>query len=272
MRKNSFLFVVMLFTALSLGFASCDNDKGNDPDDPTTGNDSGKENNHTIVSTCTDYVDLGLSVKWATFNIGASSPEKFGCYFAWGETTPKTFYDWSTYKWMTSGSSDYFGINKYTIDDYAYIEWGDGEIDDYSNHNVAWYDSNLNFIGDNKTILDAEDDAATVNMGGEWRIPTIEEIIELRTKCTWTRTTLNGVKGYNVEGPNGNSIFLPTAGSRYYSYLHEVGYSGYYWSSSIGHYSERARILSWYENEWDDANCEGQCTRDEGLPVRGVLR
>ena len=259
MKKNGFLFVAMLFVALSLGFASCDNNKGNNPDDPTTGNDSGKENNPTIVPTCTDYVDLGLSVKWATCNVGASSPVEFGCYFAWGKTT----YDWSTYKFMDSNINAWNGINKYTIADYAYSEW-----DDYDNHNVAWYDSNLNFIGDNKTILDAEDDAATVNMGGSWRMPTVEEQTELRTECTWTWTTLNGVNGYNVEGPNGNSIFLPAAGYRGDSDFYFVGSDGFYWSNSLDTgSSDYAWIL--YFGFGEVGNFNARCC---GQSVRGVLR
>ena len=162
---------------------------------------SGTENGY-------DYVDLGLSVKWATCNVGASSPEEFGCYFAWGETTPKSTYDWSTYKWC---NGSYYTMTKYcTSNSYGTV--------------------------DNKTVLDKEDDAAAVNMGGNWRMPTIEEQKELKTKCTWTWTTLNGVNGHNVEGSNGNSIFLPAAGFRYGSYLDEAGSRGYYWSSSLDTY------------------------------------
>ena len=149
------------------------------------------------------YVDLGLSVKWATCNVGATKPEEYGNYYAWGETTPKTTYDWSTYKWCNGSETT---MTKYCTDsDYGTV--------------------------DNKTILDPEDDAASVNMGGSWRMPTKAEQDELQTKCTWTWTydyNGTGVAGRIVTSKtNGNSIFLPAAGYR------SAGSYGYYWSSSL---------------------------------------
>ena len=178
----------------------------------------GFENGH-------EWVDLGLpsGLKWATCNVGATKPEEYGNYYAWGEVEPKEVYDWSTYKFMDSSVNDWNGVNKYTVAD-SQNEYGD----------VVWYDNSGNFIGDNKTILDQEDDAATVNMGGSWRMPTAEEQQELIDECTWTWTTLNDVNGYNVEGPNGNSIFFPAAGYRFNSDLHDAGSLGNYWSSSLG--------------------------------------
>ncbi|MBQ5370375.1 MAG: T9SS C-terminal target domain-containing protein, partial [Bacteroidaceae bacterium] len=117
-----------------------------------------------------EYVDLGLSVKWATCNVGADSPEDYGDYFAWGETSPKSTYDWSTYKWC-KGAYD----------------------------NLTKYNTNSGFgTVDNKNQLDLSDDAARANWGGSWRMPTDEEFIELGEKCSWKRTTQNGVKGYKV--------------------------------------------------------------------------
>ena len=152
-------------------------------------------------------VDLGLSVKWATFNVGATKPEEYGDYFAWGETKPKTTNNWSTYK-LELGT-DYKGpFSKYvTKSSYGMV--------------------------DNKTVLDPGDDAAHEKWGGSWRMPTDAEWTELRTKCTWTWTTQNGVKGRKVTGPNGNSIFLPAAGNRGGTYLNDAGSFGYYWSSSL---------------------------------------
>ena len=155
-----------------------------------------------------EYVDLGLSVKWATFNVGASVPEDYGDYFAWGEVEPKEEYNWSSYKYCK-------GTNK-TMTKYC-------SSSSYGNNGFT----------DTKTVLDLEDDAATVNWGGEWRMPTDAELTELRTKCTWTWTEQNGVNGYRVTGPNGNSIFLPAAGYVYDSSLRLAGSSGYYWSSSL---------------------------------------
>lgn len=159
-----------------------------------------------------EYIDLGLSVKWATCNVGADSPEDYGDYFAWGETEPQTSnrYYWDSYKWCKGSLST---MTKYCT-------------------------SSSSGTVDNKTVLDPEDDAAHVNWGGSWRMPTRAEQDELRTKCTWTWTTQNGVKGYKVTGPNGNSIFLPAAGCRYVDNLSNAGSYGDYWSSSL--YSSRS--------------------------------
>jgi hypothetical protein len=153
-----------------------------------------------------EYVDLGLSVKWATCNVGANSPEEYGDYFAWGEVEPKDYYDWSTYKWC---NGSYYTQTKYcTNSSYGTV--------------------------DNKTVLEAADDAATTNWGGSWRMPTKAEQDELRNNCTWEWTTQNGVNGYKVTSKsNGNSIFLPAAGYRDGSDLYGVGSYGLYLSSSL---------------------------------------
>ena len=156
-----------------------------------------------------EYVDLGLSVKWATCNVGATKPEEYGDYFAWGETEPKSTYNWSTYKWC-NGSYD--TQTKYCTN---------------SNYGTV----------DNKTVLDLSDDAARANWGGSWRMPTKAEQDELRNNCTWTWTTQNGVYGYKVtskkSGYTNKSIFLPAAGYRDDSSLYYAGSSGYYRSSSL---------------------------------------
>ena len=153
-----------------------------------------------------EYVDLGLSVKWATCNVGANKPEDYGDYFAWGETKPKSTYSWSTYKWCRGIRESQ--IKYCTSSDYGTV--------------------------DNKRTLDLSDDAARANWGGSWRMPTEAEQDELREKCTWTWTTQNGVKGYIVTSKsNGNSIFLPAAGIRYASSIDNAGSIGYYWSSAF---------------------------------------
>ncbi len=150
-------------------------------------------------------VDLGLSVKWATCNVGATKPEEYGDYFAWGEVKPKKQYDWSTYKYCRGTSET---LTKYcTSSSYGIV--------------------------DNKTVLDPSDDAATVNWGGSWRMPTQAEQFELKDKCKWRWTTQNGVKGYKVVGPNGNSIFLPAAGLMDGTSLSCVGSRGCYRSSLL---------------------------------------
>ena len=153
-----------------------------------------------------EYVDLGLSVKWATCNVGASKPEEYGDYFAWGETQPKDYYDWSTYKYC---NGDYWSQTKYCTNS------SDGTVD-------------------NKTTLELSDDAARANWAGTWRMPTDAEITELREQCTWRWTSQNGVYGYKVTSKkNGKSIFLPAAGCRVTNLLDDAGRVGLYWSSSL---------------------------------------
>lgn len=185
MKKLDFRTLVMLLCVASMTvFFSCDND--NEP--------VSDYNGHT-------YVDLGLSVKWATCNVGADSPEEYGDYFAWGETKPKLFY-----------TREEEENNTYT---------------------------------DNPEALSSIRDAASVNMGGSWRMPTLKELKELVDKCTWTWTTLNGVEGYEVKSKkNSNAIFLPAAGYRDGSGLGDAGSYGYYWSSSLtADYSSHAYSL-----------------------------
>ena len=171
---------------------------------PATGTENGYE-----------WVNLGLSVKWATCNVGATKPEEYGDYFAWGETEPKTTYDWNTYKWATATW------------DATYESW---QLETLTKYCTSGEYGTV----DNKTVLDLEDDAARANRGGAWRMPTDAEWTELCENCTWTWTTKNGVNGYEVKSKiNGNSIFLPAAGWRGYDDLNWTGNYGYYWSSSL---------------------------------------
>lgn len=170
-----------------------------------------------------EAVDLGLSVKWATMNVGAEDPADYGNYFAWGETEPKYsvyFVNWSEYKWC-EGSM--YKLTKYCTD---------------STYGIV----------DNKTVLETIDDAATANWGGSWRMPTPEEIDELCNNCTWTR----GDNGYKVTGSNGNSIFLPAAG--YFDNERGIGYGsglyGSYWSNYTGG-GPSAYSLNFYFPPWD---------------------
>ena len=156
-----------------------------------------------------EFVDLGLSVNWATFNVGATKPEKYGDYFAWGETELKTDFSYSTYKYC---NGSYTTLTKY--------------------NNSSSYGS-----VDNKTTLELEDDVARIVCSGDWRIPTIAEFSELLNNCNWTWTTQNGVNGYKVtskkSGYTDRSIFLPAAGRRFDTDLSDAGSSGHYWSSSL---------------------------------------
>ena len=192
-----------------------------------------------------DYVDLGLpsGTLWATCNVGASSPEAYGDYFAWGETTPKSDYSWSTYQYVSSSST----LTKYCSDS---SRGEDG-------------------FTDNKTVLDAEDDAATVNWGSGWRMPTWEEMQELYDNCTNTWTTQNGVYGRKFTASNGNSIFLPAAGFYYGSDLYDAASNGSYWSSSLYTGSPGYAYYLYFYSEgvfWISIN------RFYGLSVRPVVR
>jgi hypothetical protein len=177
-----------------------------------------------------EYIDMGNGLKWGTMNVGASKPEDYGDYFAWGETDVKERYVWDNYKWMANGQSSLNFINKYTIDD--------GRTE------ASWYDAKGNFIGDNKTILEIDDDAARKNWQGTWRIPTKEEWDWLMKNCIWTwQRELEGengvivqVAGYTVKSRNG-SIFLPAAGYHYGNAHYDSAKGGYYWSSSLSEVS-----------------------------------
>ena len=184
-------------------------------------------------------VDLGLSVKWAICNVGANRPEEYGDYFAWGEVKPKSVYDWSTYKYCNGSANT---LTKYNNSDSRY-----GRVD-------------------NKTTLDAQDDAATANWGGAWCMPTKAEQDELRTKCKWVWTTLNRVNGYKVIGPNGNSIFLPAVGFENGSSLNFAGALGSYLSSSLYTTSYRIYYVYFSSNGMD---CFG-CYRSNGNSIRPV--
>lgn len=165
------------------------------------------------LDTGTDYrfVDLGLpsGTLWATCNVGADTPEAYGNYFAWGETTTKSTYTWSTYQYCIDGSPS--------------------KLTKYCSNSSNGY----NGFTDNLTTLLPEDDAATANWGNSWRMPTKEEWEELLQNTTHTWTTQNGVEGMLFTASNGNSLFLPPAGYRSESYLFSADSYCYYWSSSL---------------------------------------
>lgn len=190
------------------------------------------------------YVDLGLSVNWATYNVGATSPEEFGSYFAWGETTEKDFYSWSTYKYC---NGDNQSLTKYC----------DVSFNGY------------NGFKDNITRLEPSDDAATVNFGAPWRTPTTDEFNELLDNCSWVLTNINGTDGYivtsTVPGYTDRSIFLPLPGVRYDSYFMDQGSYGCYWTSSIRLGNPIYSVVFTFHpnNTW-------YSHRYRGMPVRAV--
>ena len=164
-----------------------------------------------------EYVDLGLSVKWATCNLGASKPTEYGGYYQWAGT-------------------------KDVSDTKIKLGWSNCPYHTGSDYDSGWTKYNMNpsyGTVDNKTVLEAMDDAASVALGGKWRMPTYEEWSELcnTDNCSWTWTTIDGVNGYKVQskksGYTDNWIFLPAAGYRFDYYLSNVGSYGFYWSSSL---------------------------------------
>lgn len=179
----------------------------------------------TAKETPADAVDLGLSVKWASHNVGARKAEDYGDYYAWGDTETK-----STYNWKTANSS--------------------GKI-----------------VND-RHRLDPDYDVAHVKWGGTWRMPTKLEQDELCKKCTWKWTSQIGVNGYLVTGPNGNSIFLPAAGSIVDRTLQDVGRWGGYWSSSIyWEDSSQAMSINFHSKYVNDGVHSRRCFGKSVRPV-----
>ena len=207
--------------------------------------DDCSKNGYVGIENGYQWVDLGLpsGIKWASCNVGAEKPEDYGNYYAWGEVSPKEDYSWATYKYANGA---YDKLTKYC--------------------NKA--SCGANGFTDNKTTLDPEDDAARVNWGGSWRMPTYAEWDELQENCTWTWTTQNGINGYRVASKtNSNSIFLPAAGYRRDTYLYYVGDDGDYWSSSLNEGGPRD---AWGLYFGSDGVSRGSDYRYRGQSVRPV--
>lgn len=188
-------------------------------------------------------VDLGLSVKWANCNVDARSPEEAGGYYSWGETEEKSNYDHSTYKWSNGDVANWL-MTKYCT-------------------------NSENGTIDNKTVLDLEDDVANVKLGDGWRTPTIEEFQELFNNCSWEWTSMNGVNGYKISG-NGNSIFLPAAGCRYYDEVDVRSFSelGAYWSASL--HDENSSTAWGFSFDETDVYEKDIVSRYPGVTIRPV--
>ncbi len=180
MRTLRLIGIVIVAVLIGMSLTACSDDDDND-NKSSTNSISGSINGH-------DYVDLGLSVKWATCNVGAESPSFTGSLYAWGETSTKS---------------------------------------SFTEENSVTYRKNIWSIAG-----DPEYDAATANWGSPWRMPTKEEMDELIDNCTWEWTSPEEyIYGYKITGPNGNSIFLRAAGSRYGLVIIDA-YYGSYWSAT----------------------------------------
>ncbi len=198
-----------------------------------------------------EYVDLGLpsGVLWATRNLGSYSYNgSTGDYYAWGETSYKNSYSWHNYIW-----GEQYALTKYCTDP-SYGSYG---------------------FTDNKTTLELEDDAANNYWNGGWRMPTKEEFEELAEYCTWTWTTIDGINGLKIHGPNGESIFLPATGMQYDTRPTGVGEYGYYWTSSLynGEYfsSDNAHCFCISKSNYSVNAYVTSHHRDTGFTIRAVL-
>lgn len=219
MKKETFFRTAVIALLSASVFVACKDDNTND----------GFKNENSLgipesVSSDDNAVDLGLTseTKWAKMNIGATNPWDFGDYFAWGETKPKERYDTDNYLHIAAGETDDYGINKYQQND------GVGGI---------WY-SDVKYVGDNKTTLDLEDDAAHTNWGGDWVMPSPQDYQELRANCEFEETgdyKGTGVAGLVLKG-NGKEVFFPYAGCRleYGDFVLNEGSVGPVWTNELG--------------------------------------
>ena len=238
MKTNKLWNILMMLTLVlgtTISFSSCGSD---DDDDNGGGQTSGS--NTSKAPKWVKAVDLGLpsGVKWANGNLGASYPEDYGDHFAWGEVATKSIFNMSNSETYGMGTSDLRNAG----------------------------------IIDFKTQLVKEHDAAAVNWGGSWRIPTRNELKELVDEeyCTWTKTTQNGKNGYKVTSKkNGNSIFLPAAGAREGGQLYKGGKYGDYWSSTPYSYDD-AYCLGFGDEEYKDGGYTDYDGREYGYSIRPV--
>ena len=198
---------------------------------------SGTENGH-------EYVDLGLSVMWAPVNLGASVIGEYGDYYAWGEAEPKDYFSMDNYKHSKGGQNSY---TKYCCNA------SEGTVD-------------------NLRTLEPEDDAAHVQWGGEWRMPSKDEWTELRTQCKWIYSRENGKKGWTATGPNGKSIFFPLAGAITWNESSSRNKKGDYRSSSLGEkYSGTAYSVFMYSDDDDESEVTwSDGSREFGFSIRPV--
>lgn len=230
-KDMKFLKVIAIILMVSILFAGCK-----------------KEASDPVIKYDHDFVDLGLpsGTLWATYNVGASSPEEVGDYFAWGETSTKGIYDWKQYKY-SEFENDEYKLNKYCTDSTC----------------------GVNGFVDNITELEVADDAVVANWGDGWRMPTKEEYDELYENTTSEWITINGVGGRLLTGSNGNSIFFPATGFRLDDGLICTNL-GIYWSSTL---QTQWQIASW-SLHFDDTNSHvcGSYERSRGQVVRAVRK
>ncbi len=219
MKKRVFkMFRGFMFGMLVLPMVACEGDIIKDKEE-----EGATEKDDIFVQA----IDLGLSVKWAEHNVGATKPEEFGGYYAWGEIEVKDVYNDESYKYYDNAKEEFINIGSNisaTAYDVAYVKWGKN-----------------------------------------WRMPTNKEIGELCNNCSWSWITVNGVSGYQVTGPNGNSIFLPAAGNCYDAEVYDSGSVGCYWSGT-SYDEDDADYFAFEEGDWWWDDTERPC----GFSVRPV--
>ena len=238
--KSIAAIILMMFFAVSC----------TKPDEPNNGGNGNGQNDSIVDNSGSlnghDFVDLGLpsGTLWATCNVGAETPEDYGDYFAWGETTSKEIYDWKSYKYGNFINERY-ELNKYCTDSC----WGfDGFVDDL-------------------TVMEPTDDAALANWGADWRIPTIEEWDEMFQNTTSVWTVQNGVNGWRFTAENGNSLFLSAAGYWWESEFNGADL-GVYWSVTL---NKEFPYRAWGFH-FNSSQCHlcGSSDRNRGQTVRAV--
>lgn len=237
--KRTIRLTALVALVAGLALASCQKEDNNSSTASNGGNNGGGG------STPAGWVDLGLpsGLLWAECNLGATSPEEYGNYYAWGETQPKEVYDWSTYAYGNASNA----LTKYCNN----AEFG------------------LNGFTDNLTTLQAMDDAATAALGSGARTPTIEEWQELINNTTVEWTTVNRVyNGRKFTGSNGNTLFLPAAGLRSNLYVDDAGSIGRYWSSSLERNGYPYYACEFYISS--NGQSVSTCYRRVGFSVRAV--
>jgi hypothetical protein len=187
-------------------------------------------------------IDLGLpsGTKWACCNVGASKPENYGNFYAWGETQPKSVYDEITYQYVTGTDTD-----------------GDG-----------LYDRDIQYQDIGSDIAGTSYDTATANWGAPWRMPTNDQCEELCSNCTSEWTTQNGVNGRRFTGPNGGTIFFPAPGMPYGGEIIDVGEYGFFWSSTRNEYSSESALNRFFDSTRVVWNNSGRYQGNTVRPVR----
>lgn len=263
---NCSIFKIICTLAFAALIASSCSNKELNPDDNGKQDDNGKNPSYNYSFPVPEAIDLGLSVKWASFNLGASKPEEFGDYFAWGEVLPyyepgyaqadsvvwrkhmSDGYYWSSYKWCNNWNVSPEKLTKYNT-------------------------LPSNGIVDNKTVLDLEDDAAYVNLGEHWRIPTKQQWLELILYCTYTSDCVNGVNGYRFtskkDGYTDKSIFFPLAGNRSGKRLYHIHDTYVYYGASAINEKFPGHAWRCLMNSMEAS--VGDHTRTIGIPIRPVF-